>query len=201
MFTAHFAGNGGQRPIVFDFADDERNTHMKWLRSLAAVLLGGVLGFFLACAGEGVLPDIGSRSSMDPPSQAAPALHAVVSGPSGSVSTVALEPAPLGTHYLALLLAALVAGYGAARIAGRAAMAHGALTAWPRVLLLVISMMIDADTQVALRPVFDIAIAVAAGAAGGWVSDRRKRSAGMLLRQELSSSTAPGVTSPSGGDP
>src|SRR5437868_6842990 len=90
---------------------------MPWLRSLAAILLGGVLSMLLSCAGEATFSALHARTS---PTKRSPAvvmqgsqrpsddsLEPLISAP--AVAMTALEPSPPSVHFLATILAALVA--------------------------------------------------------------------------------------------
>jgi putative membrane protein (TIGR04086 family) len=158
---------------------------MTWLRSLLAVLIGGLLSLLLTCAGEMTLPAMSSRARESAPSEiSAQRRHdsqqgggGVVAGnPSSSVSAVALEAAPTHVRVVALLIAGLVAGYVAARIAGRAAILHGALTVWPRVVMLLLFVSLGQGQSVDFSLLGYIVLGALCGAIGGWLYERQRPS-------------------------
>ena len=79
---------------------------------------------------------------------------------------MALEPVPKEAHLIALILAGVIAGYLAARIAGRAYVLHGALTAWPPVVLLQV-FLFAGPAQFEWWSVGEIVLGALSGAAGG----------------------------------
>ncbi|MES2176408.1 MAG: hypothetical protein V4550_00975 [Gemmatimonadota bacterium] len=153
---------------------------MVWLRSLAAILIGGVLSTLLTCAGEATHSSRGNNRTEN-----ASAAHfrqlrregvtddsiAILASQPGTVVT-ALEPVPRGAHLIALVCAAMIAGYLAARIAGRAYVLHGALIAWPTLLLTLAFLIADA-AQFEWSPIGDVALGALSGAAGGWFHHRQ----------------------------
>lgn len=146
-----------------------------------AIIVGGVLSTILTCAGEAALSSLGNSDRTESASAARArqlrregvtddSIARLVRQP-GVVAT-ALEPVPRGAHLLAVVLAGAIAGYFAARIAGRAHMLHGALIVWPP-LLLIPAFLIAAPAPFEWAPVGDIALGALCGAAGGWFQHRR----------------------------
>ena len=79
----------------------------------------------------------------------------------------------MGAHLLSIILAATLAGYCAAWIAGRAPLVHGALTAWPLAGFLVGALLVQQEQASAWRAFVGLGLGVSGGIAGGWLLKRQ----------------------------
>jgi hypothetical protein len=162
---------------------------MIWLRSIAALILGGCLSFSLSCAGDLV---ISSRTPEAPSSRVmnlkpGPDLPIEGGAPlsrseslafkrvQAGATAVALRPVPTSVRALSTILAGLFAGYVAAVIAGYAAAMFGALTAWPQAVITGGLLFVTANHDGAWTAVALVALAVASGGLGGWWQGRNGR--------------------------
>lgn len=92
----------------------------------------------------------------------------------GAVVATGLKPASTSVRLLALFLAGILAGFVAARIAGRGAILHGAMTAWPLAAILVASaLLVPKDFE--WTSIGEIVLGALCGAVGGWLASRTEK--------------------------
>ena len=163
---------------------------MIWIRSLAALVIGGCLSFALSCAGDIALSYSAQEASSTKVMSLEPGrtleMHgggaplsasesAAVAHVQAITDSVALRPVPARGHILATLLGTLVAGFFAAEIARHAPVVFGALSAWPLAVLTMIFLIAANGAEGMWASIGLTVLAAASGALGGWWWGRAPR--------------------------